>query len=77
MTNYSATIRHHSISSARVVDLGTTDITEAKRRASAEFGGDFNDYTLVILGERTPGNPDGIISSRRLGARKWRDAEFV
>lgn len=75
MTNLHATIRHHSIARARVVDLGTADLTAAKRKAGAEFRSEFVDYTICILGERTPDNPDGIISSRRIGARKWHDHE--
>ena len=71
MENLRATIRHHSISRARVADLGTTDLRIAKRRASAEFGGEFDDYTLVILGERTPDNPDGIVAAKRIGASRW------
>lgn len=68
-----ATIRHHSIASARVVDLGTADLTAAKKAAAAEFRAEFVDYTICILGERTPDNPDGIIAARRVGARKWHD----
>lgn len=75
MTNLRATIRHHSIASARVVDLGTTDLAIAKKAASAEFKGEFVDYSICILGECTPDNPYGIISIRRVGARKWRDYE--
>lgn len=72
---YRATIRHHSIASARVVPVGA-DLAEAKRKASAEFRGDFNDYTIVILAEQTPDNPTGIVASRKVGGRKWYDTEF-
>lgn len=73
MTNLTATIQHHSISSARVVDLKTTDLTLAKRRASAEFRGEFNDYTICIMAEPEPCNSSGIVSSRRVSDRKWKD----
>ncbi len=72
MTNYRATIRHHSIARARVVNLGTNDLSVAKRRASAEFRGDFNDYIIVVLGDATPDNPGGIVASRRIGGKTWR-----
>jgi hypothetical protein len=73
MTNLHATIRHHSIASARVVDLGTADMAEAKKLAAAEFRGEFADYRICILGERSVHNPDGIVATRRVGARKWMD----
>lgn len=75
MNNLHATIRHHSIARARVIDLGTADLKAAKRKASAEFRGEFVDYAICIIGDRTPDNPDGIISSRRVGARNWNDHE--
>lgn len=71
MISYKATIRHNSIASARVVDLGTTDMTIAKRRSAAEFGGEDGDYTIVILGDETPDNPSGIVARRRAAGRKW------
>lgn len=74
MTNFRATIRHHSIARARVVDLGTPDLIAAKKAASAEFKGEFADYTICILGEETPDNPRGIVASKRVGARKWIDS---
>ena len=73
MTNFRATIRHNSISRARVVDLGTADLTAAKARASAEFKGDFVDYIICIIGECSPDNPTGVVASRRVGARNWID----
>ena len=75
MTNLSATIRHHSIASARVVDLGTTDLAAAKKAAAKEFGDDYRDYTICIIGEATIHNQDGIIATRRVGGRKWVDAQ--
>lgn len=76
MTTYFATIRHHSIARARVIKIEGT-ITEAKRAATGEFKGDFNDYVLTIFGTHENGEMDRdyIVSSRRLGARKWHDAE--
>ena len=68
MARYTATIRHHSIARARVVDLGD-DITAAKRRATAEFRGDYNDYVVVIMDATLP-EWDNIVASRRLGDRK-------
>ena len=73
MTNYHATIRHHSIARARIVDLGTDSLDAAKKAAAAEFKGDFVDYIICIIGDRTPHNPNGIVAHRRVGARKWVD----
>lgn len=76
MTTYFATIRHHSISSARVIKIEGT-LTEAKRAATAEFDGDFNDYVLCIFGTHPNGemDRDWIVSSRRLDDRNWHDAD--
>ena len=71
MTRYQATIRHHSISSARIVDVGN-DLAAAKRAATKEFGGDFNDYVLVIIDSTIPEHfGDQIVASKRLGAKRW------
>lgn len=73
MTRYQATIRHYSISSARIVDVGN-NLTAAKRAATKEFGGDFNDYVLVILDSTIPEHfdfGDRIVASKRLGAKRW------
>lgn len=75
MQTYRATIRHNSIASARIVDLGTDDLAAAKKAASAEFVGEFVDHEICILGDSTPDNPNGIVSKRRVGARKWIDTE--
>lgn len=72
MTRYTATIRHHSIASARIVPVGD-DLTTAKRNATREFGGDFNDYLIVIL-DRDASNFDSeIVARKRIGSRKWSD----
>ena len=68
---YTATIQHHSIAQARIVDLQTTDLRTAKRRATAEFGSGYHDHTIIIMGEQTPCNPSGIVSKRRIGGGKW------
>jgi hypothetical protein len=78
MSKYVATIRHHSISRARVVPVGD-DLTQAKRRATAEFGGGFIDHVIVILDNDARDdtgvlNHDAVVSSRRVGSRKWQDA---
>ena len=70
---YTATIQHHSIAQARIVDLGTDNLRTAKRRATAEFGSGYHDHTIVIMGEQTPWNPSGIVSSRKVAAEKWMD----
>ena len=70
-TRYYATITHHSISRARVVDVGN-DLTAAKRNATKEFGGDFNDYLLVIFDRQDPSAHCGQhVAARRLGEKRW------
>ena len=77
MTNLHATIRHHSIASARVVDLGTDNLTKAKKAAVAEFGDDFADCVICILGDRDIHNPSGIVATRRVNGRYWRPASWT
>lgn len=78
MTTYFATICHSSIAAARVIKIDGT-LTEAKRAATAEFKGDFNDYVLCIFGAHPNGmmDRDYLVSSRRLGGRKWHDAHAL
>jgi hypothetical protein len=47
MTNYQATIKHHSVSKARVISINGT-LRAAKIAASKEFGQEFNDHTIII-----------------------------
>lgn len=68
MTTYIATIRHHSISRAREITM-TCGLSAAKRRATAEFGDEQNDYEIVIFDAAR----DEIVSRRRLTDRKWTD----
>lgn len=63
---YDATIRHHSIARARTISV-TGTLTQAKRKATAEFGADYQDYEIVIF------RGDEVISSRRLSDKRWAD----
>ncbi len=74
MTRYTATIRHHSISRARIVPVGD-DLTAAKRAASIEFGDDFRDYELVILDRDAPNFDSEIVALKRASAKKWIDLQ--
>lgn len=76
MTTFYATIRHHSIASARVIKIEGT-LTQAKTAASREFGGDFNDYILTIFGVAPNGEMDRdyIVATRRLGSKRWHNAD--
>lgn len=65
MTAYTATITHHSISSARVIEIDGT-IAQAKRAATREFGDGFLDHIIVIRDQY--GEP---VASRRIGDRRW------
>lgn len=71
MTRYTATISHHSISRARIIDAGDT-LLAAKRAATREFGDGYNDHVIVIYDTtRRPG--DQMVASRRMDCRKWAD----
>lgn len=71
MTNYNATIKHHSIAQARVIDTGTTNLTTAKRIATREFGGGYIGHEICIIIEPTPNNPSGVVASRVIGEDRW------
>ncbi|GGW23904.1 hypothetical protein GCM10011452_09060 [Gemmobacter lanyuensis] len=72
MTRYTATIRHHSIASARVVNVGN-DLTAAKTAATKEFGGEMRDYTIVIIDTQCPDPWNGdVVASKRVCARSWK-----
>lgn len=78
MTRYTATITHHSIARARVIDAGN-DLPSARKKAVEEFGGEFLDYQIVIMDRDMPweqraadDNRMGIVDSKRVGARTWR-----
>ena len=67
---YTATIKHHTISSAPVIPVGD-DLAKAKRVATREFGAGFLDHTIAIMGEPTPQTPNGVVAAKRIGAAKW------
>ena len=75
MTTYYATIRHHSISRARVIKIDGT-LTQAKAAATREFGGGFNDHALIIFGAFPNGEMDRDyeVASRRLDSKRWSNA---
>lgn len=74
MTRYTATIRHHSISRARIVPVGD-DLAQAKRAASIEFSGEFLGYDIVILDRYAPNFDSEIAARKRVSARKWTDLQ--
>lgn len=70
MTNrYIATIRHHSISRAPVIECGN-NLTQAKRKATAFFGGGYLDHVIEISDTLEMGYPV-IVALRRIGDKKW------
>ena len=69
MTTYTATIRHHSISRARVITI-TGTLAQAKRAASKEFGGEMPDCTIRIE-QAHDGYPSQPIANKRVGAARW------
>lgn len=71
MTEYIATIRHHSISRAREIKISGT-LTQAKAAAAREFSGEQQDYEIAVFevpGDRAP----LIAATRRVGAFIWRN----
>jgi hypothetical protein len=71
MPRYSATIRHHSISRARVIDItGTLD--EAKKAAADEFEQEQRDYEIVVSEEPDNRAPE-IVATKLVSARHWQD----
>lgn len=71
MTHFYATIRHHSIARARVIECGE-NLVAAKAKASREFGDDFRDVVITIYGGREGVAPE-IYAERKVSARKWTD----
>lgn len=71
MTTYLATIRHHSISRARQIEIAGS-LSDAKRAAAKEFGEEQRDYEIAILATDHPSGPY-VVSSRRVGGHKWND----
>lgn len=65
MTTYTATISHHSISLAREITIAGT-LLAAKIAATREFGGEHQDYAIVISDERGE-----TVAKRRVGDRAW------
>nr|DAH84845.1 MAG TPA: hypothetical protein [Caudoviricetes sp.] len=72
MTRFTATISHHSIARARIVNVGD-DLAMAKRTATEEFGGEFLDYVIVIRdsAEQNWGGNEDIVATKRIGAKRW------
>lgn len=64
---YTATITHHSIISARTIECAG-NLTQAKRKAAAEFGGEFQDYVIIIIDAKHQ-----IVARRKVGAKNWSD----
>ena len=71
MTNYIATIRHHSISRAREIMISGS-LTQAKRAASREFGAEQRDYYISIY-EPVGHGMHELVSRKLVGTRKWQD----
>ena len=73
MTRYTATIQHHSISSARTENVGET-LAEAKKAATAEFGGGYIGHTIIVRDTTLPEYPGNIVATRVIGGR-WEAAQ--
>lgn len=72
MTRYLATIRHHSIARAPVIEIKSAKLSNAKARAAREFGQGFLDHEIVIY-DATYGREPEVVTSRRIGSRRWQD----
>ena len=71
MTKYLATIRHHSISRARQIEI-VGSLTRAKAAASREFGQEQIDYEIAIYEDMGDRMPD-LVATKRVAARRWQD----
>lgn len=71
VTHHTATVKHHSISSARVIDC-SADLTQAKRSAAREFSAEFRDYVITIIAHYDDRAPD-IVATKYVGDRRWSD----
>jgi hypothetical protein len=75
MSRYIATIVHHSIKRARVIDAGNS-LTVAKAKATREFGDEFEDCSIQVY-DRYGCAPDThpaylpCVAARRVHERKW------
>ncbi len=67
---YTATIRHYSVSRARVVEVGET-LLQAKRNATRKFGDGFHDHTIVIYQPADIFGVASIAAERRIGSKRW------
>ena len=65
MAKYKATITHHSIGQARIIEIEGS-LTKAKREATKEFGGGFIDHRIVICNEH-----NDTVATRRIGEKGW------
>lgn len=71
-TTYIATYRHHSIARAPQIKV-TGTLAQAKRAAAREFGDGFIDHELAIYEDRGEDMMPDLVSTRRIGGRKWTD----
>lgn len=75
MTRYQASIAHHSISRARLINAGDT-LNAAKIAAAKEFAGEHRDYVIEIYDSRLYdgiGSQHGqIVATRKVGGKVWR-----
>lgn len=74
MTEFAATIRHHSIARAREITV-MGNLADAELAAAKEFGSEQRDYEIVIY-DVTPGRAPEIISQRKVGGSRWIRSAF-
>jgi hypothetical protein len=65
---YHATIRHHSISRARTIEIKGS-LHKAKIAASLEFGEEFLDHEIVIA--QVWGGRHEVVARRLVAEKKW------
>jgi hypothetical protein len=70
MPTYTATLSHYDIARAREIECGD-DLTTAKRRATREFGTDYQSYDIIIIAHYEDRAPE-VVASRRIGSPRWR-----
>jgi hypothetical protein len=74
MTHYQITIQHHSIASARVVEINGT-LPQAKSLAAAEFVDDRLDYMICIyeMVDTEYYLQPRLLAAKTVGGDRWDD----
>jgi hypothetical protein len=70
MPFFTATISHHSLSRAPLIEV-TGSLLAAKRAATARFGDGFGEHEILIWRANGPGRDETLVAARRIDAKRW------